>query len=266
MAYCVKKFTGLPYVITAHGSDVPGYNPDRFKFLHRVLAPVWKLVTNNAECIICPSKHLENLLLSVNPNAKTTVIPNGIDVGRFKPDLNKTGSILVVSRMFERKGVQYLIHALKDWYGHPSVDIVGDGPYLNTLKKLARELEVDVNFLGFIDNKSQQFRDLIESAGYFVFTSSAENCPIVLLEAMAAGLAIVTTNDTGCAEAVGDAAILVPPEDAPAIRKALGSLIADNELTESLRKKSRARVEQLFDAPSITLSHINLYNEMGVKR
>lgn len=263
LAYCVKKFTGLPYVITAHGSDVPGYNPDRFKLMHKMLLPAWKLVTNNAERIICPSKHLESLLLEANPNAKTMVIPNGIDVDRFNPDADRTGSILVVSRMFERKGVQYLIHALKDWDGHPSVDIVGDGPYLKTLKELARDLEVDVNFLGFIDNKSQQFKDLIETAGYFVFTSSAENCPIVLLEAMAAGLAIVTTNDTGCAEAVGDAAMLVPPEDAPAIRKALDTLIGNDELTESLMNRSRARVEQLFDARSITQNHIDIYNNIG---
>jgi len=58
----------------------------------------------------------------------------------------------------------------------------------------------------------------------------------------------------------------VPSEDALAIREALESLKEDNELTESLRKKSRARVEQLFDAQSITLSHTNIYNDMGVKR
>lgn len=40
VAAAVKRLTGLPFIVTAHGSDVPGYNPDRFVFHHRLLAPV----------------------------------------------------------------------------------------------------------------------------------------------------------------------------------------------------------------------------------
>jgi len=41
----VKKLTGLPYIITAHGSDVPGYNPNRFQLQHILLRPLWHLIT-----------------------------------------------------------------------------------------------------------------------------------------------------------------------------------------------------------------------------
>lgn len=263
LAWLLYKLTGLPYVVTAHGSDVPGYNPDRFVLLHRLLKPVWRAIVRNARCIICPSRHLQSLLLDAEPSARTRVLANGIDTTRFVPGKCRNDSILVVSRMVERKGVQYLIESLAGWEGHPEVNIVGDGPYLKTLKKLAREKNVDVNFLGFVDNKSVRFKELLESSRYFVFTSSAENFPVVLLEAMSAGLAIVTTNDTGCAEAVGDAALLVPPRDSSAIRAALNRLITEPGLAESLMVKARARVDASFDAVSITEEHLNIYREFG---
>ena len=64
--------------------------------------------------------------------------------------------------MVERKGVQYLIESLEGWEGHPEVNVVGDGPYLDTLRSLARQKRVDVNFLGFVDNKSDRFKELLE--------------------------------------------------------------------------------------------------------
>ena len=46
-ALAVQKFTGLPYIITAHGSDVPSYNPDRFINEHKILAPMWQVIVGN---------------------------------------------------------------------------------------------------------------------------------------------------------------------------------------------------------------------------
>lgn len=57
---------------------------------------------------------------------------------------------------------------------------------------------------------------MYETSKIFVFTSGAENFPIVLLEAMASGLAIITTEGAGCSEVVGDAALLVSRASAPA--------------------------------------------------
>ena len=106
LAYIAKRFAGLPYIITAHGSDVPGYNPDRFQALHKFLAPLWHLVATNAETVICPSAHLKSLIHAVNPRVMTTVIPNGIDTNCFNPNRPRKKQVLVVTRMVERKGVQ----------------------------------------------------------------------------------------------------------------------------------------------------------------
>lgn len=263
LAYLARRFKGIPYVITAHGSDVPGYNPDRFQFLHKVLAPLWAVVARNAETIICPSAHLQELIHSVDPRVKTTVIPNGIDLDRFDPSRPRKRQALVVTRMVERKGVQFLIEALAGWDHDFDVKIVGDGPYLPELRRKAKDLQVNVEFLGYVDNKSQEFRDLFETSEVYVFTSSSENFPIVLLEAMTAGTAIITSNDTGCAEAVGDCAMLVPPKNPGAIKKALQDLFSDPELCASLRAKGRQRVETMFSNDSVTERHLELYRSIA---
>src|SRR3972149_2265772 len=261
LAYIINKLTNLPYVITAHGSDVPGYNPDRFKVLHILLTPIWRIITSRSEKLIMPSRSLNNLVKKVVPDVRTTIIPNGINLDKFSAGEKRENKILVVSRMFERKGVQYFIHALSGLDNDFIINIVGEGPYLNDLKKLAKGSQTKINFWGFLDNDSKELRELYESSKIFVFTSAAENFPVVLLEAMISGLAIITTNDTGCAEVVGSDSILVNPKDPSAIREALKRLIDNPDLCDRLGKFARKRAEKFFGWNTVTLKHIALYSQ-----
>jgi glycosyltransferase involved in cell wall biosynthesis len=170
----------------------------------------------------------------------------------------------VVTRMFERKGVQFLLKALKDLPDQFDVHVVGDGPYLDTLKSLAAELGVRAKFYGYMDNDSADLRNLYETASIFVFTSESENFPIVLLEAMAAGAAIVTTSGTGCAEVVGDTAVLVPPRDADALRAALTKLNHEPGLVERLGRAARERVVKRFGWERVIELHLEVYARFAV--
>jgi glycosyltransferase involved in cell wall biosynthesis len=260
LATVVKILKGPPYIITAHGSDVPGYNPDRFKLLHKFLLPLWKLVTSNSEKIILPSKNLEALVKKINPELKTAVIPNGIELDKFSSNVMKKKQILIVTRMFKRKGVQYFLEAVKDIDHDYTVNIVGDGPYLQTLKNIARENNLEINFLGYVDNLSDQLRRLYEESEIFVFTSESENFPVVLLEAMLSGMAIVTTNDNGCAEVVGNTAILVESKNSNAIKESLVKLINDAELIRELKFAARKRVEEIYSWENIAQEYSDLYS------
>lgn len=263
LAYLLKKIKKIPYIITAHGSDVPGYNPDRFKILHKILIPLWRLITSNAEQLIIPSENLNQLVKKISLNNRTTIIPNGINLNKFSPNRDKENKVLVVTRMFERKGVQYFIKALSSFNYNLKVNIVGEGPYLKTLKTLAADSKSKINFVGNLDNESQELREYYETSKIFVFTSEAENFPIVLLEAMIAGLAIITTNDTGCAEVVGDGGILVNSKDSLAIKEALLKLITDPDLCIRLGKKARKRAEDLFSWETVAKKHIHLYSQFS---
>ena len=263
VAYIVKRFTGLPYVITAHGSDVPGYNPDRFKLMHRLLLPMWLRITNDTSLILCPSASIEGLIKAKNPKARTRIIPNAIATDKFPPGAKQARRLLVVTRFFERKGVQFVVRALAQINGIFDVNIVGDGPYLETVKELAKELRVTLKFWGHLDNDSAELFELYRSSAIFVFTSEAENFPIVLLEAMTAGAAIITTSGTGCQEVVGDAALLVPVRDAPAIFAALTRLASAPDLVAELGARARERVVSRFGWDGVIDRYLDVYSKCG---
>ena len=259
ISYVVKRLTGLKYVITAHGSDVPNYNPNRFRVMHRLLRPLWRAIVADADLILCPSKSIEDLVKAAAPQARTHVIPNAIDIDKFKPRDKNPRSLLVVTRMFERKGVQYTLRALAEMRGQFDVNIVGDGPYLPSLKSLARELGIEARFWGHLDNDSQQLKDLYETAAIFVFTSEAENFPIVLLEAMIAGAAVITSKGTGCAEVAADSGLLVPVRDPQAIKQALMRLVQNPPLAEELGFAARERVIAHFSWDEVIDQHLEVY-------
>ena len=103
----------------------------------------------------------------------------------------------------------------------------------------------------------EELLQLYRSAGVFVFTSSQENFPMVLLEAMAAGCAIVTSSAPGCVEVVGDAAIVVPPENAGALGRALIALLDNDVEIERLGHLARRRAA-LFSWSTVGLEYESL--------
>lgn len=258
LAYVVRRFTGLPYVITAHGSDVPGYNPHRLKLAHRLAAPLWQTVVRHAAGLVCPSRILQGLVEARTRTASITTIPNGIDVDWFHPNGSRRRRILVVARLFERKGVQYLLQAIaREPLGY-ELHVVGEGPYLPVLRQMV-PADAPVTFWGWLDHHSPQLTTLLETSSIFVLPSEAENFPISLLEAMAAGLAVVTTAGTGCAEVVGETGVLVPARDAASLASALKRLVGDEALQRRLGQAARERVEAQFSWPAVAQRYTALY-------
>ncbi len=261
LAMAMRRWSGIPYVITAHGSDVPGYNPDRFRVLHPILTPIWIRVVRQANAIISPSQSLANLIRAKHYEGPLGIIPNGHRMTGVATTRHQPGNLLVVSRLFERKGVQYLLQALEGFAQPLNLHIVGDGPYLIELKQAAQRLHTRavVHFHGWVDNTSSAFRELIETATIFALPSEAENFPNALLEAMAAGLAIITTSGTGCEEVVGPTALLVPPRNAARIRAAIERLLAEPAFCDQLGRAAQARVRERFSWGSVAARHVETY-------
>ena len=242
-AHWLHRRTGLPYLITCHGSDVPGYNPDRFGWEHRVLRPLWSRIVRGAAAVTSPSAFLADLIGRYS-DVRVEVIPYGFDPPAF-PACARHDRVLVATRMFERKGVQFLIRALAQLKRLPDgreVWIAGDGPHLPRLRGLAAELGVTVRFLGQLPRA--ELIALYPTAKIFVLPSLIENFPVVLLEALAAGCAVITSNASGCREVVGDAGVTVPPEDPEALAKELSALLADEARIAWLGSLGRRRVER----------------------
>ena len=240
-SYLLWRRTGLPYVITAHGSDVPGYNPDRFMLPHKLLHPLWRRIISNAELVISPSKFLKSLILS-HCDVPVEVIANGADLPTLDAPVAKRNQILLVSRMFERKGVQYFLSALEGLSTDWDILVAGDGPFLETLKTQALQLPHKIKFLGFVPRDELEL--IYRASKIFVFPSVQENYPMVLLEAMNAGCAIITSKADGCAEVVADAGITTAVRSPEEIRVALERLLASEEERTRLGHIARERVKQ----------------------
>lgn len=260
LAWITSKLTGIPFLITCHGSDVPGYNPDRFKTMHKVLLPSWRFLVRRTPLLTSPSESLQQLILKSCQNARITVIANGIYTERFGKG-PKENSILMCSRILPRKGFQYVIEAAKDMELDWQVHVVGEGPYLPELKRLAEGSKMPIKFWGWLDKNDPKFYELFNTSSIFVFPSEAENFPSVLLEALASGMAIITSTAGGCPEVVGKAGLLVEPGDTDGIRKILTKLIDSDQLRRQLSETALKQVQQ-FNWENIARQYLDCYSQI----
>jgi glycosyltransferase involved in cell wall biosynthesis len=160
-----------------------------------------------------------------------------------------------VGRMSPGKGHEELLHAaglLRDRGSHARFVVVGDAShgeeeYARTIRTLARTLDVEdhVTFAGY----RTDIPALMASFDILAFPSHAESFGVVLIEAMATGLPVVSTNSDGVVDIVvdGQTGIMVPRQDARALANGLERLIVDPDLRARMGRAGRARVEELFD-------------------
>ena len=197
------------------------------------------------------------------------VIANGIDVNRFRPAA-KRDEILVATRLVERKGVQYLLRAVADGGTSWPVNVVGSGEHQDELVRLNQSLGNPARMLGWLGNESPEFRELLERSAIYVLPSDFENFPVALLEAMAAGCAIVTTGGHGCEEVVGDAAEFVTPGRIDGercvreLRTALGRLTQDGDYRAALGARARRRLEAHFAWDAVARQYLEVYGRLAV--
>jgi len=260
LAWLASRLAGVPFLITSHGSDVPGHNPTRFTLAHKLLFPFWRCIVKRNAMIISPSESHKQHILQLAPESHVQVISNGIDIERFAP-VAKEKKILMCSRLLDFKGFQYALEAIGEMELDWRVEVIGDGPFLPELQALAKESKTPITFTGWLDRDDPRLKQSFETSSIFIFPSESENFPTVLLEAMAAGMAIITSTAGGCPEVVGDAALLVPPRNSLAIREQLDKLLRSDDLR---RKLSQAALRQVrkFSWESVSQQYLDCYRSV----
>jgi glycosyltransferase involved in cell wall biosynthesis len=242
----LKKKYNLPYIITSHGSDVPGFNTDRFKLLHKFTKPTLRSVCKNAKVITTPSNYLANLIKKEIEDYPIKVIPNGSKDFYIK-EIKKENIVISSGRLLERKGFQYLIKAFnqlnpKDW----KLYIVGDGPYKTQLLELANKNN-KIIFTGWLDNSKKGYAQIINKAKIFSLLSERESQGIVFIEAMSVGCAIISSNITACKETVSeDIGFLVERKKISKIKEKLNILIKEKSILNKFMKNARKRYDKNF--------------------
>jgi glycosyltransferase involved in cell wall biosynthesis len=251
-------FGGVPYIVSLRGGDVPGFRPYDFALYHRIISPLLHLVWMRASVIVANSQGLRDLALAFDRKVTIQIIPNGVDIQRFSPDMQMREwhppRLLFVGRVVYQKGLDLLLEALgsvqsSSW----QLTIVGDGSQRELLMAQAEHLGISerIRFLGWLD--SAQLLPEYQQANLFVFPSRHEGMPNAILEAMACGLPVIASKIAGNEELVVPASettcgtgILVPPEDVDALRVALQTVLKDANLRMVMGGAARQRVEQAY--------------------
>ena len=238
----VAKICGIPHVLTSHAADIIIMRkiPVLGSFLVRKVLPTFKAISFagsrgrlQALSFFDEAKQQEVL-------EKSSVIPMGVD---FSESANSTSirnksetfNLLFVGRLAEKKGVKYLLEAVKtasERNMSVHLDILGDGPLESSLKELCEELGLQerVSFHGFV--KGDEKFDYIDNCDLFVVPSivtddgDAEGLPVSLLEAMAAGAVCCATDESGAPDIIqsDDTAFLVKAKSADALLEAISKV------------------------------------------
>ena len=172
---------------------------------------------------------------------------------------------MAVGRLAEPKDALTLVRALAAVPGRPfTALLVGDGPDRPSVEAEVRRLGLQdaVALAGTRDDVPE----LLARADVFALSSRSEGAPLSILEAMAAGLPVVSSRVGGVPELVvdGETGLLVPPGDPAAMAVALGRLVADAGLRYRLGAAGRERAQRCFDLRRQRCAHLDCYTrELG---
>jgi len=243
VAMLASEMSGIPYSFTLHGPDI-FYAPHRWRLDEKIA---------RARFVACISHFARSQAMAFSrPDhwGKLHIVHCGVDPARYDgPAPDAPAHLLFVGRLATVKGVPVLLEAMQGLIAdHPGLrlTLVGDGPERAALEVRAQGLGDHVDFAGY--RSQDEVTALLREATALVLPSFAEGLPVVLMEALAARVPVVTTRIAGVAELVenGVSGMLVPPGDAAALRKALARLLDDPEMRRRMGEAGRTRVKEAF--------------------
>jgi glycosyltransferase involved in cell wall biosynthesis len=272
VAYVIHRLTGLPYSFTAHGSDL---HRDRHMLREKVAA---------SAAVVAISRYNRRIILDeCGPGAadKVHVVHCGVDSQKFtgQQDVARDKRhphpfrVVCVGTLHAVKGQRYLIEAcrlLQDMETDFECHFIGDGPDELELRTLvdAHRLTESFHFHG--RQPANEVRRVLRESDVLAAPSvptpdgRREGIPVVLMEALAAGVPVVASDLSGIPELVidGETGLLTPPGDSTAIAGALLRLARDPSLRMELAELGRSKVEREFNLTTNTAALADIFNSV----
>ena len=254
-----------PVIVNYRGGEAKTYFEKSFKWVSPSL--------NKAHEVVVPSGYLEKVFGDFG--VTTQVVPNIINLDRFKPaDKNIQSSPnqvfkLIITRNLEPiYGIETAINALAKAREHvPNIclAIAGTGPQKGELEQLVNQLDLQdvVSFVGLLD--AEQIVDFYQSADVMLNPTTVDNMPNSVLESLASGVPVVTTNVGGIPYIVeqGETALMVNVGDAQAMADEIVRLYREPETRQKLVENGLNAV-QPYAWPQVKGQWLSLYNRVGV--
>lgn len=279
-AIAASKFIHVPVVLQVHGINTGVIRLlIRPRWLARLYRAYYLLLQKESikrsDCVICVSEDNKKHL----PIGKKIVIPMGVNTTSFQTTQSSADireelriplhafTLGYVGALSAGKGLRLLLESL--YYMLQEIPqeastyllIVGDGPERRSLEGLADKLGIRqyLRLTGFQTHVAR----LLSIMDIFVFLSESEGSPIAILEAMAAGKAIIASDIPAIREIVrnGEEAILVDPHNTMELKRAILLLYSDPHLRAKLGRKAHERAE-LYEADRVYGQIVKLYEKL----
>ena len=252
VAMLTSELAAIPYSFTLHG-PADFWDTGRWHLGDKIA---------RARFVACISHYCRSQAMLFSDPAhwpKLHIVHCGVDPGRYAAASDRIGDdrepgrdVLFIGRLAAAKGVPVLLEAFARAHKvHPDarLTLIGDGPARPALEARTRDLGLGdaVRFAGYLGQ--DEVAAELARADLFALPSFAEGVPVVLMEAMAAGLPVLTTAITGIPELVEDgiSGRLVVPGDIDAFADAMQALLADPATGRAMGQAGQARVAQQFD-------------------
>lgn len=265
-AIWIGRLRGVPVVINYRGGEAD-------TFFEKALAWV-KPSLGRANAIIVPSGFLEAVF--GKRGFATRIVPNIIDLDRFGTGTvsgvspkSDSPSIIVTRNLepiYDNGTALRAFQIVRRAFPPAKLIVAGSGPERESLQKLAAELGIAeaVTFTGRVDNAGMA--TLYRSADVMINPSLADNMPISVLEALASGVPVVSTNVGGIPYLVdhGKTALLVPVRDAEAMAEAVLALLSDPSLAKRIRAAGLESIQQ-YTWPNVRDRLLHVYEQVLVE-
>jgi glycosyltransferase involved in cell wall biosynthesis len=265
-AYVLSRLTGVPYVITAHLGDVPGGVPEKterwFRWVYPFTAPIYR----SAAKVVAVSEFTRQLAQAHYP-VDIDIIPNGVDLRGLPARVeNKNGAarIVFVGRLVPQKNPQHVVTALAALQDLPwKCTLLGDGP-------LRKQVEMEIDRHGLEDRFTmpgwvapQDVLSWYAKSDILLLPSRSEGLPVVGVQALAMGLALVLSTAGGNVELVknGENGFLFDPGDIDTLVSGLRILLGD---PQRLLKASKHSLElaKRFDIELVVKQYEALFEQI----
>lgn len=254
VALFASELTAIPFSFTAHAKDI--YTSHPMKLRHKI---------SKARFVVTCTEYNRRYLMEIADGLTTPIytIYHGIDLSRFpfgtKPPDPPPFRIISVGRLVQKKGYDDLLKALSilKYENFPFEFLhVGDGELKESIYRLAERLNLldKIRFLGTVTQ--EELLPLYRKSHVFVLASKVasngdrDGLPNVILEAMALGIPVVSTDISAIPEAIqnGRTGILVPPDNPRELAGAIKKVLSDSPGTAAMTMEARKFVEKHFDS------------------
>ena len=266
VALVVGTITRVPYVVTVHGADA-------YTLRGRLARLLKRLVIGRAAAVLPVSADIARTL----ELAGAPVLRMGVDTQAIGAGVGERapldGLLVYIGRLADKKGVDVLIEAMARLDGS-RLEVIGDGPDRAALERRAERLGVAerVRFLGKLPR--DEVLAALGRAQLVVIPSRVgaggdmEGTPVVLCEAMAAGVPVVASRLGGLGECLDDGVdgLLVAPDDVDALTTTLGKALTGAVDLAALGRAAAGKAEQSLDIGAIGAAYARVLDDVSERR